>query len=90
MNDEYSGVDYNRAEERSDSGVTRGSYTVKLPDGRVQTVSYIGQYIDERIRRTDLFLLVSLISPLLCSIVVLSKLISPNIFSAHCEHSTRR
>ena len=37
-------MDYNRAEERSDTGVTRGSYTVKLPDGRVQTVSYVGQY----------------------------------------------
>ena len=41
VNDAYSGVDYNRAEERSDSGVTRGSYTVKLPDGRIQTVSYV-------------------------------------------------
>ena len=44
MNDEYSGVDYNRAEERSDTGVTRGSYTVRLPDGRVQTVSYVGEW----------------------------------------------
>ena len=41
VNDVYSGVDYNRAEERSDTGVTRGSYTVKLPDGRIQTVSYV-------------------------------------------------
>ena len=37
-------MDYNRAEERSDSGVTRGSYTVRLPDGRVQTVEYTVDY----------------------------------------------
>lgn len=40
VDDEYSGVDYTRAESRSDAGVTRGSYSVALPDGRVQTVSY--------------------------------------------------
>ena len=51
MNDAYSGVDYNRAEERSDTGVTRGSYTVKLPDGRVQTVSYVGQLLVYQIIR---------------------------------------
>ena len=43
VSDSYSGVDYNRAESRSDRGVTKGSYTVALPDGRIQTVSYTGK-----------------------------------------------
>merc|ERR1712106_226800 len=41
VTDVYSGVDHNRVEERSDQGITRGSYKVSLPDGRIQTVSYI-------------------------------------------------
>ena len=45
VSDSYSGVDYNRAESRSDRGVTKGSYTVALPDGRVQTVSYTGKEV---------------------------------------------
>ncbi|XP_023331627.1 DNA-directed RNA polymerase II subunit rpb1 [Eurytemora carolleeae] len=40
VKDEYSGVEYNRAESRGDHGVTRGEYTVALPDGRLQLVSY--------------------------------------------------
>ena len=40
VSDEYSGTDFHREEERSDS-VTRGSYKVSLPDGRVQIVNYV-------------------------------------------------
>ena len=40
VKDEYSGADFSRAEE-SVGDVTRGSYKVALPDGRVQIVSYV-------------------------------------------------
>jgi hypothetical protein len=30
VKDEYSGVEYNRAETRGDQGVTRGEYTVPI------------------------------------------------------------
>ncbi|CAB4063349.1 unnamed protein product [Lepeophtheirus salmonis] len=39
VNDEYSGVNYS-AQENSDGKVVSGSYTVVLPDGRIQTVTY--------------------------------------------------
>ncbi|KAK3851409.1 hypothetical protein Pcinc_041943 [Petrolisthes cinctipes] len=39
VKDEYAGTDFNQNEE-SDGKVTRGSYTVQLPDGRKQTVTY--------------------------------------------------
>ena len=39
MKDDYSGVDFNQNENR-DGYATAGSYSVALPDGRVQTVTY--------------------------------------------------
>ena len=37
--DDYSGANFAQTEQR-DGYVTSGSYTVNLPDGRVQTVTY--------------------------------------------------
>ena len=39
MNDDYSGTNFNAAENR-DGYSTSGSYSVDLPDGRTQTVNY--------------------------------------------------
>ncbi|XP_040566874.1 adult-specific cuticular protein ACP-20-like [Lepeophtheirus salmonis] len=39
VSDDYSGVNFS-AQENSDAKVISGSYTVALPDGRIQTVSY--------------------------------------------------
>ena len=39
MKDEYSGANFG-ASESSDTKVVSGSYTVALPDGRIQTVKY--------------------------------------------------
>merc|ERR1719187_2436437 len=42
VKDEYSGNDFNHQESR-DGEQTQGSYSVQLPDGRLQTVTY---YVD--------------------------------------------
>merc|ERR1712172_448319 len=39
VNDDYSGANYN-ADESRDGYSTKGSYSVALPDGRLQTVTY--------------------------------------------------
>ena len=39
VKDEYSGANFG-ASESSDTKVVSGSYTVALPDGRIQTVKY--------------------------------------------------
>ncbi|XP_071535291.1 cuticle protein 19-like [Panulirus ornatus] len=40
VQDEYAGTDFGQTEE-SDGKTVRGSYTVLLPDGRKQTVTYV-------------------------------------------------
>ncbi|XP_053647851.2 cuticle protein 19-like [Cherax quadricarinatus] len=40
VKDEYAGTDFSQAEE-SDGKTVTGSYTVQLPDGRKQTVTYV-------------------------------------------------
>ena len=39
VNDDYSGANFN-ADESRDGYSTKGSYSVALPDGRLQTVTY--------------------------------------------------
>ena len=43
VNDEYSGANF-AANENSDTKVVKGSYTVHLPDGRIQTVTYTADH----------------------------------------------
>ena len=40
VHDDYSGANYNAGESADGNGNVEGSYTVALPDGRTQTVSY--------------------------------------------------
>lgn len=44
MRDDHYGTHFNQQETRR-KGVTRGSYSVLLPDGRLQTVNY---YVDSK------------------------------------------
>merc|ERR1711935_798627 len=44
--DEYSGAAFSQSESNDGTGVVSGSYSVNLPDGRIQTVNYHANDID--------------------------------------------
>jgi len=44
--DDYSGAAFNQAESNDGTGVVQGSYSVNLPDGRIQHVNYHANDID--------------------------------------------
>ncbi|XP_042234990.1 pro-resilin-like [Homarus americanus] len=43
VKDEYSGTDFGHSED-SDGSTAKGSYKVVLPDGRIQTVTYLADH----------------------------------------------
>merc|ERR1719291_680472 len=46
VTDEYSGAAFSQSESNDGTGVVEGSYSVNLPDGRIQTVNYHANDID--------------------------------------------
>ncbi|XP_042234991.1 cuticle protein 18.6-like [Homarus americanus] len=43
VKDEYAGTDFGHS-ENSDGSTAKGSYNVVLPDGRIQTVTYVADH----------------------------------------------
>ena len=44
--DDYSGAKFNSQETQDANGVVGGSYSVALPDGRIQTVTYTADHVN--------------------------------------------
>ena len=58
--DDYSGAKFSANEESADGKTVIGSYTVNLPDGRVQTVTYTADHhngfvADVKVRKANVY-----------------------------------